>query len=162
MAKVVPERLAAYVARPKGIVDAGDSSHPVQLNVLIRRLDIHGDPDGFLAGVGDYYYQIDLNGQQVVARERNQTISVDPGQTIELNASKTIDVGRGAVIRISGWVSDADDGITNGADDWCGDFDLHIREGDIPENGSWYETSRRFQGEDDTGQTIHVGVRRVI
>ncbi|WP_169973346.1 hypothetical protein [Tautonia rosea] len=156
--------LTEYKKLAKEIVakgEKGDTSQPVKLQVTYRRLDIHGKPDTFFAGNnGDYYWQFDINGQQVVHRPRNQDLSIDPGRNIDLDASKMINVGKGAVIRLSGWVMDRD-GATNGADEWCGDFDIHINESSIPLDGSAYDTSKKFQGVKTSGQTIHISIKRL-
>lgn len=135
-------------------------SNQIQAEVRLRRLVILGDPDGFGAGVGDYYYNFNVNDQEIVRRDSAAATSVEPGDSITLDEGVVIDVAPDGLIRVTGQVMDRD-GFIAGGDEWCGDVRLVVRARDLPHNGDWHNLSRYFKGEDDTGQVLYLGMRRL-
>lgn len=157
----------AYLSWYKKAMRSGKSQQAlngsiVSVQVQFRRLDIHGNPDNFPSGDGDYYWEFDVNGDHVVQRSKQTTVSLSKNTRYNLSSeggtSRTVRVASNGTIDISGWVMDSD-GFLNGDDDHCGDFFINVPVELLNKNGSWYNLNRRFQGVNDSGQTIHVSLR---
>lgn len=166
--KYVPYRKAVYnyimqrlreLKRGQALLAEGNLR---QIEVQFFRLDIFGDPDGMFS-VGDYYWQFDVNGDVLIERTTDQALSMDPGTRHSLTGEGTrqLSVSNSQIITLSGWVNDRDGGLNFGLDDFCGEFWINVPVSRIPNNGSWLTLQRKFQGVDDSEQTIHVRLREL-
>ena len=122
------------------------------LVVSFTHIDVHADN----WNEGEIYYDFLISDKSVVSRSRENPHGVDSGGVILVNHQRTLrrpDNDPNAFVKISGWVSEADDTF-NGGDDNAGSFE-HIHN---QANGWGVGThSARLSG-DGLDVTVHYDI----
>lgn len=126
-----------------------------QLRIVVSHVDIHNDCDGGLNGVGDWYYEFRVDGQEIAGRSPRKPIGVGDGGILRINKSALVDKYEipGEKLRLTGFLYDSDSG---GPDMAIDDFDRVLTSKDKWGVGSY---SQRFRN-DGCDVTLHYRIEK--